>query len=282
MKKMYFLTLDTETATLPFIKDIENLTDNQRQTLSIAKPLVYDIGWTIADRKGNIVKKENYLIQETFFVPNVFNTAYYKDKRPLYMELLASGAIKVDTWDNVIEILLKDLDTVNFVTAYNACFDFKKAIPFTEKYIRSLYSNNYNEWEEYQKKSCERILKNEPYRKNEKYLVPTFELRGNEYPLIDIWGLACERLLDNKNYKNFCCDNELFTASGKFFKTSAESTYRYLVKDNEFIESHTALNDAEIETYILARALKKGKTIPFLKAFPFRILGTVDKHLEEG
>ena len=139
-KKMYFLTLDTETATLPFINDFA---ESKQKKIAIAKPLVYDIGWIITDRKGNTIIKKNYLVQETFFVPSIFNTAYYKDKRPLYMELLASGAIKVDTWDNVIEILLKDLDTVNFVTAYNACFDFKKAIPFTEKYIHNLYSNNY-------------------------------------------------------------------------------------------------------------------------------------------
>ena len=53
------------------------------------------------------------------------------------------------------------------------------------------------------------------------------------------------------------------------------------MKDNEFIESHTALSDAEIETFILAKALKRGKSEPYLKAFPFRTIGTVKKYLEE-
>lgn len=280
MKKLYYLTLDTETATLPFVNEIA-LNSKAKQTISIAKPLVYDIGWTISDRNGNIIKRENYLIQETFFVPNIFNTAYYKDKRPQYMRLYSEGKIKAATWNEVIDILLADLETVNFVTAYNACFDFKKAIPFTERYIYHLYSENYNKWEEWQKKRCIDILENGNHAKNEKYLIPVFELRGNEYPLIDIWALACDRLLNTNRYRKYCCDNNFFTDSKKFFKTSAEVSYRYLIKDNEFVESHTALSDAEIETFILAKALKRGKSEPYLKAFPFRTIGTVKKYLEE-
>lgn len=280
MRKLYYLTLDTETATLPFVNEIA-LDSKAKQTISIAKPLVYDIGWTISDRNGNIIKRENYLVQETFFVPNIFNTAYYKDKRPQYMKLYSEGKIKAATWNEVIEILLADLETVNFVTAYNACFDFKKAIPFTERYIYHLYSENYNKWEEWQKKRCIDILENGNHAKNEKYLVPVFELRGNEYPLIDIWALACDRLLNTNKYRKYCCDNNFFTDSKKFFKTSAEVSYRYLIKDNDFIESHTALSDAEIETFILAKALKRGKSEPYLKAFPFRTIGTVKKYLEE-
>ena len=90
MKKKYFLTLDTETATLPFANEIAK-TPKEKQNIAIAKPLVYDIGWVISDRNGNIIKKENFLVQETFFVPSVFNTAYYKDKRPIYMEMLKNG-----------------------------------------------------------------------------------------------------------------------------------------------------------------------------------------------
>ena len=76
MRKKFYLTLDTETATLPFANEMAK-TASEKQKIAIAKPLVYDIGWTITDRAGNVYKKVNYLIQETFFVPNVFNTAYY-------------------------------------------------------------------------------------------------------------------------------------------------------------------------------------------------------------
>ena len=92
MRKKYYLTLDTETATLPFANEIAK-NAKQKQKIAIAKPLVYDIGWVITDRLGNRVKRVNYLIQETFFVPAIFNTAYYRDKRPLYMEDLKNGNI---------------------------------------------------------------------------------------------------------------------------------------------------------------------------------------------
>ena len=157
-KRKYYLTLDTETATLPFA-NILCKNDKQKQKIAIAKPLVYDIGWVITQRDGTIVKKENYLVQEIFFVPNVFNTAYYRDKRPIYMELLDKGEIKVDTWNNIIDVLLEDLDQCDITTAYNATFDFKKAIPFTENYIRHLYSESYNRWEKEQYNKCVAILK---------------------------------------------------------------------------------------------------------------------------
>ena len=280
MRKLYYLTLDTETATLPFVNELA-LDSKAKQTISIAKPLVYDIGWKISDRNGNIIKRENYLIQETFFVPNIFNTAYYKDKRPQYMKLYSEGKIKAATWNEVIEILLADLETVNFVTAYNACFDFKKAIPFTERYIRNLYSENYIQWEERQRRLCEEIAKGNNSGKNESYLEPTFIFRNEEFPIADLWLVACEKLINNQRYKDYCLRNERLTNSGTFFSTSAETTFSYLTENEDFIESHTALDDAEIESHILHKALKKGSVSPTMGAFPFRNLGTTYEYIEK-
>ena len=273
MRKKFYLTLDTETATLPFANDICK-DSKQKQKIAIAKPLVYDIGWTITDRVGNIVKKENFLIQETFFVPNVFNTAYYCNKRPIYMDLLAHDKIKVATWNNVMDILLQDLRTVDFCCAYNACFDLKKAIPFTERYIENLYSVNYNNWEKDQKQKCENLLTGSDCSENPNYLKPVFELRGEEFDVVDLWGVACDRLINIEKYKKFCLENELVTASVQFFKTSAETSFQYLMNQHDFIEDHTALSDAEIESVILTKALKKGKLVPQIESFPFRLLGT--------
>ena len=63
------------------------------------------------------------------------------------------------------------------------------------------------------------------------------------------------------------------TNSAIYFKSSAETSFQYLTKDHEFIEDHTALSDAIIESQILAKALKKGKVEPNIEAFPFRNLG---------
>ena len=82
-KKKLYMVVDTETATLPIVCDIAR-TAEEKKKLAIAKPLVYDIGWTICDRKGNVLEKKQYLIAETFSVPAIFNTAYYAEKRPIY------------------------------------------------------------------------------------------------------------------------------------------------------------------------------------------------------
>lgn len=273
MKKKYYLTLDTETCTLPFVNEIcKNAKDKQK--IAIAKPLVYDLGWVITDRQGNIIKKENYLIQETFFVPTVFNTAYYKDKRPIYLDLLKKGEIQALTWNDAMAILEKDLQTCDLLAAYNACFDFKKAIPFTERYIKALYSNDYAVFEKQQKNSIKNIINNANDAHNEKYLTPVFEFRGNEYPVADLWGVACNTLINNERYKKYCIKNQLFTNSVEYFKTSAEVAFQYLTKDYDFIESHTALDDSIIESQILAKALKRGKVEPTIQSFPFRTLGT--------
>ena len=278
-KKMYFLTLDTETATLPFINDFA---ESERKKIAIAKPLVYDIGWIITDRKGNTIIKKNYLVQETFFVPSIFNTAYYKDKRPIYINLLKDNQIDVSNWKEIIVDLKNDIKTYNIsaVTAYNACFDFKKAIPFTNRYIKNLYSTNYANWEKEQHKKCEDIIAGKKSN-NPEYLIPIFELEELKIPIIDIWNVACTNIINHNKYKTFCLQNNLWSNSVQYFSSSAENVYRYLKKDADFIESHTALDDATIEAEILTKALKKGKVDPQIKEFPFRNLGTTIDFVRE-
>lgn len=279
-KKKFYLTLDTETATLPFASTMCKTGDEKRK-IAIAKPLVYDIGWVITDRAGNVVNQRNYLVQETFFVPNVFNTAYYCDKRPIYMDLYAKGMIKADNWNNIIEVLLEDLRTVDMVTAYNATFDFKKAIPFTEQYIQHLYSSDYNTWERRQWGICKGILEGRNNAKNDEFLEPYFNLRNEKFPLADLWAIACDRLININKYRNYCLQNSLLTASAQYFKTSAETSFQYLMGQYDFIEDHTALSDALIESRILAKALKRGKVDAYLEAFPFRNLGTTFDYVTE-
>lgn len=281
MRKKYYLTLDTETATLPFA--YQNCTSaKQKQKVAIAKPLVYDIGWVISDRQGSIIKRENFLVQETFFVPNVFNTAYYRDKRPVYMGLLSKGEICAKPWNDIIDVLLEDLRVVDISTAYNAAFDFKKAIPFTESYINALYSVDYNEWERKQKYSCENIARG--YTKddtNPDFLNPVFELRGECFPIADLWNVACCKLINIDKYRDYCLESSLLTASAQYFKSNAETTFQYLANKHDFIEEHTALSDVLIEAEILTKALKKGAVPPQMEAFPFRNLGTSFDYVRE-
>ena len=274
-KKLKFCVVDTETATLAFANDIAGDDAEKKKRIAIAKPLVYDIGWTICTRNGEILDKKQFLIAETFSVMPIFNTAYYKDKRPIYLEMLRRGETSIKPWNEVMDIFITDLATVDAVGAFNSMFDFKKAIPFTELYINKIYSPDFYEWEEMQYKLCEKIAdKTLDNGKKREFEPNIFKFRDNEYILFDLWGLSVTHLLNNVTYKNKCLEIGLLTNSGTFFKTSAESTYQYLVNKYDFVESHTALDDAMIESYILHKIAQKHAITPGIKYFPFSDLGS--------
>ena len=275
-RKKYYLILDCETATMPYASNFENKT---KKDIALAKPLIYDIGWQVIDRQGNVYAKRNYLITEIFSVPEIFNTAYYANKRPLYLEKLANNEIELASWRTATAMLENDLQYVESIGAYNSMFDFKKALPFTELYINMLYSPQFNEWNTLQNKLMDKMATEKPsYKSKKEFDRFNFAFRGNNYPLFDIWGLACEHIINNDEFKTMCCKNNYFTASGKFFSTTAETTYRYYKGNNEFIESHTALDDTEIESEIFTEILRKTKNKFELGItyFPHRILGKVE------
>lgn len=278
-RREYFLILDCETACLPHVAD---LAPAQRKTVGISKPLIYDIGWTIIDRQGRTYDRKNFLISEIFSVPAIFDTAYYADKRPLYLEKLQAGEIILTDWRTATKELEDALNAVKAVGAYNAAFDFKKAIPFTELYINKLYSPDFHDWLDYQNYLIDRAANGfrnqrtasrKPADENE-----IFRFRGGVYPLFDIWALACEYIMDSDEYRDFAWDEGLLTDSGKYYKTSAEVAYRFISRNRDFEEAHTALDDAEIESEILASIIRKDKKKlkMGIVAFPFRIVGTVE------
>lgn len=281
-KKLMYMVVDTETATLPLVGELCRSAEEKKK-LAIAKPLVYDIGWTICDRQGTIYRTQQFLIAETFSVPAIFNTAYYADKRPIYLQMLAEGKTTIKPWREVMEIFMADLEQVDAVGAFNSMFDFKKAIPFTELYINKLYSPSYYEWENYQREACRFILNNPPRKeKSDDFEADLFRFRGNEYQLFDLWGLATRHLLNNSSYKNQCLKHNNLTASGIYFKTSAETSYQYLCDKYDFVESHTALDDAMIETYILGKIAKRHAINPGIIFFPFRELGYTYDYVTTG
>ena len=277
-KPRLYMVLDCETATLPFIRDME-LSEIQRKNVAIARPLIYDIGWRVIDAKGNLYSQHSFLIQETFFVPSVFNTAYYRDKRPLYMEDLKNGDIIVKNWDEATSILLSDLAHVDAVCAYNAMFDFKKALGFTDEYIAHLYSWDYNIWEDRQKRICKEIAAKKKYDNPREFDPINFNFRGKDYPLIDIWGEVCRKMINSESYRKMCLREGWLTQSGLFFKTSAEKTFAYLMHDIDFVEAHTALADAIIESELLVKFLRSNKAKIGLTYFPFREVGNVYDYL---
>lgn len=280
-KKQYFMVLDTETATLPFANEIAGNNAEHKKKIAIARPLIYDIGWTICDREGNIYKKQQFLITETFSIPSVFNTAYYASKRPLYLEMISRGEIDCVPWKIATKELESDLENVKAIGCFNSMFDLMKAIPFTELYINKLYSPDFNNWEALQYKLCQKII-SQPYKKIKDNFDPEhFTFRNKEYDCFDVWGMACERLLNTNKYKEKCLEYGMLTNSGDYFKSSAETAYRHLCEDYQFEESHTALSDAEIETFLLMKCLRRKGMKYGIDFFPFRQLGHPDEFVEQ-
>jgi len=279
-RKKYYLVLDCETATLPCA---ENYNGEEKKLVAIAKPLIYDLGWQIIDRTGKVYSRKSYLISEIFSVPSIFNTAYYASKRPIYLERLENNETVLTDWKTATKELVKDMAKVESVGAYNSMFDFKKAIPFTELYINKLYSSDFYEWEKKQNELCDRIVKTSRGKSEKVFEKDLFRFRGQTYPLFDIWGLSCQHILNNNRYRQMCIENEWKTASEKYFKTSAETCYRFFKGDNDFNESHTAIDDSEIESEIFSEILNrtKNKFEIGIIYFPFRILGTVSEFLGE-
>lgn len=274
-RRKYYVVLDCETATLP---EAINYEGEERKNIAIAKPLIYDLGWKVIDAQGRTYARKNYLISEIFSVPAIFDTAYYASKRCVYLEKLAKGEIILTDWKTASAELVEDMDACVAVGAYNSMFDYKKAIPFTDLYISKLYSPDFHDWLDYQNKKLPWLAKGNRNENPNGFDETIFRFRGKEYPLFDLWGLSCRHILNCDEYKNMCLDNEWQTASGKYFKTSAETAFRFFSETLDFEEAHTAIDDAEIESILFAEICKrtKKKFEMGIIYFPFRELGTVE------
>ncbi len=280
-RRKYYIVLDCETATLP---EAINYDGEERKNIAIAKPLIYDLGWQVIDAQGRIYARKNYLISEVFSVPAIFDTAYYASKRCIYLEKLAKGEITLTDWKTASAELVEDMDACVAVGAYNSMFDYKKAIPFTDLYISKLYSPDFHDWLNYQNKKLPWLARGHKNENPNGFDETIFRFRGKEYPLFDLWGLSCRHILNCDEYKNMCLDNDWQTASGKYFKTSAETAFRFFSETLDFEEAHTAIDDAEIESILFAEICKrtKKKFEMGIIYFPFRELGTVESFIMNG
>ena len=274
MRKKLYLVLDTETAT---ISQYSQLPEERQKDFALGHPIVYDIGWLLMERNGNIVKQKSYLVSETFGNVELFKTAYYKEKRNQYLIDLKQGLIVLSTWDNIMKELQADMEVSEYFCAYNASFDMR-AIRYTEKYIEMVYGDMdaYDRWVEWQLLT-EEEKKARGWVKKENLNESTFSIRsGKPLVLIDIWTVACEFLKNNEKYKAQCyaCGAYNF-----YFKTSAEVVYRFFMQNDQFEEAHTALEDAKIESWLLTHFIERKKAITKgVVHNPFRMLGTIKQY----
>ena len=230
--KKYYLVLDVETA---------NSTDDA---------LVYDLGYVVCDKKGNIYEADSFIVSDIFFEEaNLMQSAYYAKKIPTYLEGIKNRAFNVVTFKQAREKLLNALKTykVEAVCAYNANFDYT-ALNTTQRWLtKSKY----------------------------RYFLPY----GTK--VYCIWHMACQLICTQKNYIKFCLENGFVSPSGNI-KTSAETVYAYMTNNADYDENHTGLEDVLIETKILAKCFAQHKRVEKnINRFCWRIPQTKAKEIAE-
>ena len=191
-------------------------------TNSLDDALAYDIGFMVADYKGNIYSKHSFVNADIFLDKELMSVAYFADKIPTYWKEIKEGKRTLTSFNNIkwtLRHIMKE-NNITKVYAYNCRFDYM-ALATTQRYITS-----------------------SKYR----FFFPY----GTEFHDI----LALSRHVFNKinTYREFCKANNYLT-SRNANRHTAEIVAQYLF-DKNFTEEHTALADCEIEYKILLECEK--------------------------
>ena len=190
--------------------------------------LVYDIGWAIVDKRGNVYCSRSYLIKEIFCDErDLMKTAYYADKIPMYLADIERKARKIITFRMARRIFIDDCRryNCNTVCAHNARFDL----------------NALN--------TTMRFLTKSKYR----YFFPY----GME--IWDTMKMAQDVMCKMPTYQRFCSTHENYTLKNGSPRKTAEILYQFIIGDDTFVENHTGLEDVLIEKEILVYCLRQHK-----------------------
>ena len=196
------------------------------ETTSTSKPYCYNIGYIIYDTQTEqVVVKREFVVEQVWHNQPLFASAYYAEKRPLYVSAMRGRRAKLEKYGNIQKQMTRDIKyhDVQGVYAFNSAFD------------DGVFEFNANVY------GCRNAI--------------------DSVPVFDIRGYAVEYLM-TQGYKEFCnsneCDKLITPADG--FRTTAESFYCFLTQNVDFNEEHTALADCEIELEILKECIKRGAT----------------------
>lgn len=218
MRRTKYLGFDTETC---------NSLIDEKGKLDLSNSLVYDIGWEIIDRHGRPYKKRSFMVKEIWETPELMESAYYKDKIPQYKKEIQEGKRIVAPFEKIRIIFLSDRKKwkCKAVFAHNAYFDYN-ALNVTARYLTGSKLRYFF-----------------PYK-------------------VDIWDtlkMSRDAIGKTKKYTDYCIKNEYLTNHATpQNRLTAEILYRYISDTPLFIESHTGLEDVEIEKEIFAYCLKYG------------------------
>ena len=190
------------------------------ETTSLDKPFCYNIGYVITDEEFNTIVERDFVCEQVWHNPMLFSTAYYADKRENYIRSMRGRTTTMDKFGYICQTMIRDIKKYDIVGAY------AYNSPFDERVF------NFN---------CDWFKCNNPF---------------DTIPIYDIRGYAQQFLCD-EHFKEWCEKYQFFTDSGNY-STTAETLFRYITQNTEFIEEHTALADSQIEKEILYCAIECG------------------------
>lgn len=193
-------------------------------TNDIDCPIVYDVGYQIFNLSGDVFCERSFVNADVFLDKEMMTTAFFADKIPAYWDAIKSGTRELKVWRNIKRQIADDCKRfgVTAVCAHNASFD-NRALNTTQRYITT-----------------------SKYR----YFLP-FGLTW-----YDTLKMARQVLKNDTAYGEFCYENDYLTKNGQR-RYTAEIIYRFLTGENDFVESHTGLEDVKIEKEILKFCLDR-------------------------
>lgn len=191
------------------------------ETTGTVKPFAYDIGYTIINEAGEVIERKHFVVEQTWHNLPLFETAYYKEKRPKYIALMRAHKAEMKKYGHIMQEMKRDIKKydVKGAYAYNSAFD-DNVLAFNCDWYK-----------------CENPL--------------------DTVPVYDIMGYAGKFITNTPEYKAFCEQYNFFTDSGNYSQT-AETVYRYITGNIEFEEAHIGVMDCDIETNILLDCLARG------------------------
>lgn len=218
-RKKYFIGLDTETCNGIMVND----------KLDLTQSIVYDIGWNICDKKGNIYKTRSFVVYESFCgMSDVMKSAYYAEKIPNYWKEIKEGKRTIARFLTIWKVFKEDVKeyNINTVFAHNARFDLRALNNsiryFSKSKYRYFFSKNLEIW--------------------------------------DTLKMARQTIGKQKSYCDYCKKNGYMTKHKiPQVRLTAEILFRYISGNADFIESHTGLEDVTIETKIMVHCLRQHK-----------------------
>ena len=219
-RKRYYLMVDTETC---------NGIIEEDGKLNLNYSLVYDLGMAVVDKHGNVYETASLIIKDVYYgMADIMTSCYYAEKLPRYNEQIKAGERKVVSYymaREIVKTLMEKYNT-NIVIAHNASFDNRA-------------TNN-----------TERYLTKSKYR----YFFPY----GTE--IWDTLKMATDTICQQKTYIRWCEENGYMTKhKTPRPRATAEILYRYISGNEDFIESHTGLEDVMIEKEIFAHCMRQHK-----------------------